>query len=208
MEVFEPDFRAYVKAGYPQRKLTMTASRPCAAPSGGGFAMHSHLTRIRLAAVAALAIPALAGAASPGTPPAASASVVTAYVLNSGAVTPINTVTKTALKQISTKGGPSFLMAMTPNGKKVYVADYDGGPGVLPISTATNSPGKQILVARNPSALGVTPHSKTLYIVDQDSNNVDAISTATNQDVGGFETGETPVAIAIAPNAASGYVAN
>ncbi len=50
---------------------------------------------------------------------------------------------------------------------------------MLPISTATNKLGTAIVVARNPSALGVTPDSKTLYIVDQDSNEVIAVSTAT-----------------------------
>ena len=153
--------------------------------------MHSQPRRIWLAAAIALALPVLAGAASPGSPPAAQggpARVVTAYVLNGGAVTPINTATNKALKPIQTGGGPSFLMVMTPNGKKVYVADFDDGPGVLPISTATNKPGTAIVVARNPSALAVTPDSKTLYIVDQDSNEVIAVSTATSKPAGFIPT--------------------
>ena len=122
--------------------------------------MHSQLTPIRLAAAAALALPVLAGAASPGNPPAAQAGtarVVTAYVLNGGAVTPINTVTNKALTQIPTGGG-SFFMVITPNGNKVYAngSNSSGEPVVIPIRTATNKPGTQIMVARNPSALGVT----------------------------------------------------
>ena len=121
--------------------------------------MHSHLTRIRLATVIALALPILAVAASPGSPAAAqagSARVVTAYVLNGGAVTPINTVTNKALKQIPTGGG-SGLMVMTPNGKTVYVAGSDNGPAVLPISTATNKPGKLIKIPGGAGAIVITP---------------------------------------------------
>src|SRR5215469_13409610 len=98
--------------------------------------MHSLVTPIKLAAAATLALPALAGAASPGSPPAAQARtvrVVTAYVLNGGAVTPINTATNTALKPIPTGGG-SYFMAITPNGNKVYLngSDSSGEPVVIP----------------------------------------------------------------------------
>jgi YVTN family beta-propeller protein len=174
--------------------------------------VHSQLTPIKLAAAAALALPVLAGAASPGNPPAAqarSARVVTAYVLNGGAVTPINTATNKALKQIPTGGG-SYFMAITPNGNKLYVtgSDSSGEGVVIPVSTATNKPGKMIAVARVPTVLAVTPDSKTLYIVDQESGDVIAVSTATNQAVGGVGTGDTPVDVAITPNGSSGYVAN
>jgi hypothetical protein len=96
---------------------------------GEGFAMQSQRPRIRLAASAALAIAALAGTASLANPPAAQARQalpVTAYVLNGGAVTPINTATNRAGTAIPT-GGSSFAMVMTPNGKKVYVNGFNGG---------------------------------------------------------------------------------
>ena len=120
--------------------------------------MHSPLTSIRLAAAAALAVPALAGAASPGSPPAASARVVTAYVLNGGAVTPINTVTNKALKQIPTGGG-SYFMVITPNGNKVYVngSNSSGEPVVIPIRTATNNALPPIKTGFFPDAIAITP---------------------------------------------------
>jgi YVTN family beta-propeller protein len=172
--------------------------------------MQSQRSRIRIAAVTALAIPVLAGTAGLANPPAAQARqvlTVTAYALNGGAVTPINTATNRAGTAIPT-GGSSFAMAITPNGKKVYVNGFNGGATVLPISTATNRAGKAIVVARVPDALAITPDSKTLYIVDQDSNDVIAVSTATGQAVGSVPAGGTPVAIAITPNGAKGYVAN
>jgi DNA-binding beta-propeller fold protein YncE len=130
--------------------------------------MHSQLTRIRLAAAVALALPALAGAASPGDPPAAQAQAahaVTAYVVTSGAVTPINTATNKAGAAIPTGG--SAHIVITPNGKTVYADGFSGGaPAVIPISTATNEAGAAIFGARVISALAVTPDSKTLYIAD------------------------------------------
>jgi YVTN family beta-propeller protein len=177
---------------------------------GEVFAMQSQRRRIQLAAVAALAIPVLAGTASLGNPPAAQARqvlAVTAYVLNGGAVTPINTATNKPGTAIPT-GGSSFAMVITPNGKKVYVNGFNGGGTVLPISTATNKAGTAIVVARVPDALAVTPDSKTLYIADQDSNDLIAVSTATGQAVGFVPTGDTPVAVTITPNGAKGYVAD
>lgn len=85
-----------------------------------------------------------------------------AYVANfgSGTVTPIRTATNTALSAIKIGNYPGSL-AITPNGKTVYVASY-GGPGayaqtVTPISTATNKPGKAITVGTGPTAIAISP---------------------------------------------------
>jgi hypothetical protein len=118
---------------------------------------------------------------------------------------PISTATNKPGKAIKVPGGA---VVITPNGKTIYVSGFNGDPVVTPISTATNKPGKPIMVARNPSAVTVTPDSKTLCIVDQDSNDVIAVSTTTSKPVGFVPTGGTPVGIAITPNGASGYVAN
>jgi hypothetical protein len=92
--------------------------------------MYSQPRRIWLAAAAALALPVLAGAASPGSPVAAqvrAARVVTAYVTISGAVTPINTATNKADKAIPTGG--TTTMVITPNGKTLYAEGVPpGGP--------------------------------------------------------------------------------
>jgi hyaluronoglucosaminidase len=96
----------------------------------------------------------------PGKPIIAGAQVAmviarngkTAYALGNGSpcrVTPINLTTGTPGIPIIIGGDPSAL-AITPDGKTVYIADQDGT--VTPIATATNKPGK-------PTRIGSGTHS-------------------------------------------------
>ncbi len=66
----------------------------------------------------------------------------------------------------------------TPDGKTAYVANGEGPIGtVVPISTATNTPGKPIRIGLG-LGIAITPDGKTLYAAAQ--NKVVPISTATN----------------------------
>ena len=84
----------------------------------------------------------------------------TAYVLNNeftnepGTVTPINTASNATRPPIHV--GTALTIAITPNGKTVYVAEFRQGT-VTPISTATDEPGKPIKVGKDPSAIALTP---------------------------------------------------
>lgn len=98
----------------------------------------------------------------------------TVYVLDSfGGVTPISTATNTPGKPIELRlpGGPYssqfFKMAITPDGKTLYVAAaYLTGPSVvIPIATATNTPGKPIRLETIARDIVVTPDGKTAYAV-------------------------------------------
>jgi len=67
----------------------------------------------------------------------------------------------------------------TPDGKTAYVANGEGPTGrVVPISTATNTPGKPILIGVG-TVIAITPDGKTVYAAAQ--NKVVPISTATNR---------------------------
>ena len=72
-------------------------------------------------------------------------------------VTPINTATNTPGKPI-TVGAQPWQIAITPNGKTVYVASATMHTGmVTPINTATNTAGKPIILKRaGPLAIGPT----------------------------------------------------
>ncbi|MBO0816317.1 MAG: YncE family protein, partial [Actinobacteria bacterium] len=69
-------------------------------------------------------------------------------------VIPIRTATNTALPPI--KNGGSGAMAITPDGKTVYVANFDSGT-VIPIRTATNTALPPIKAGRNPTVIAITP---------------------------------------------------
>ncbi len=116
------------------------------------------------AAVAVVAVPVGTGALRPAPAPAAQrpAASPTVYAVFSGtasceqvgctaAVIPISTATNRAGTPIrvgrsTLYGGPQFL-AITPNGKTVYVANTRLN-AVIPISTATNTPGTPIHLSR------------------------------------------------------------
>jgi YVTN family beta-propeller protein len=181
--------------------------------------MRPHILRV-------LAFPAVAvtllGLALPGAgtaaaapvpgPVSASAHPVTAYVVNyfTGTVTPVNTVTDTALKTIPVGNSP-FIIAITPDGKIAYVNGMSAAGGiwgVTPISTAANKAGKVIKVPGEPYAFAITPDSRTLYVADIDANTVIPVSTATNKPGEPIAVGTQPVHIAITPNGKTAYVAN
>jgi DNA-binding beta-propeller fold protein YncE len=69
-------------------------------------------------------------------------------------------------------------MAITPDGKTLYVANPEDPPGmVIPISTASNTAGKPIRIG-NSLNIAITSDGKTLYAAAV--NKVVPISTATN----------------------------
>ena len=97
----------------------------------------------------------------------------------SGHVTAISTVTGKVTAVIKV-GTLTDMMAVTPNGKTIYVV-YDQIPGtVVPISTATNTAGRPIKVGYQPLAIAITPNGKIAYVFDEKSR-LTPIETATNK---------------------------
>jgi len=99
----------------------------------------------------------------------------TAYVSTTAGVVPIRTATNTALKLIKVgngqpaQPGPSPI-AITPDGKTAYIVNLIAGT-VTPISTATNTPGRPIVVKSSPGVMldgiGIAPDGKTAYILNE-----------------------------------------
>ncbi len=190
----------------------------------GRIVMYTRITRALCAAAAAGALTAL-GATAAGSAGAAStaprerpARPVTAYVVNHGGppgladpgtVTPINTVTGKTGKAIKVGRGPGYI-AITPDGKTAYVANFGGGSvagdTVTPISTATGRTGKAIKVGDFPDAIAITPDGRTAYVIA--GGRVVPIRTATNRAGKAIKVGSRPQAIAITPNGKTAYVAN
>jgi YVTN family beta-propeller protein len=102
---------------------------------------------------------------------------------NAGTVSVINTATN-AVGSIPVGSGPTGV-AVTPDGSKVYVANYGGGSGsiVSVINTATNTVGS-ITVGSGPFGVAVTPDGSKVYVANIGSNTVSVINTATDAVVG------------------------
>jgi YVTN family beta-propeller protein len=155
------------------------------------------------------------GAQAASAVPALSASGWTAYVTNNNldagtTVTPISTATNTAGTAITVGTGP-FGVAITPDGKTAYVANFGGsGTAVTPIDTATNTAGSPIAVgaSSDPHWVAVTPDGKTAYVVTQGTGSLTPINTATNTTGTPIPVGTNPQQVAVTPDGKTAYVTN
>jgi DNA-binding beta-propeller fold protein YncE len=110
----------------------------------------------------------------------------------SGSILPISTATNTAGKPIRVASGTRPYVdgiVFSPDGKTAYAAagSLAFGPGwtthlrpaaIIPINTATNTPGTPIRLSHGESDIAITPDGKTLYV--EGSDTIIPISTATN----------------------------
>jgi len=110
----------------------------------------------------------------------------------SGSILPISTATNTPGKPIRVTSArrPYVLgIVFSPDGKTAYAAagslvPIPGSPtqinpaAVIPVNTATNTPGKPIRLSHGESDITITPDGKTLYVAGWDT--ITPISTATN----------------------------
>ena len=110
----------------------------------------------------------------------ATGGAATIYLVSKGQVTPVWTATRTAGTPIgdNVDGQDQTVLAATPDGKTLYVADTEMG-WVTPISTATNVAGPRITTGAWPYAIAVTPDGSTAYVVSSEAGTVTPISTAT-----------------------------
>ena len=114
-------------------------------------------------------------------------------------------------------GGDPNILAVTPNGAKVYVASFGGG-SVEDITTSNDAvaktfalPAGGVLGPAAPNALALTPNGCQLYVNDYDNNKVDLIDVSTDTLAASTtavgQTGD-PTGMAVTPSGAAVYVAN
>ena len=70
---------------------------------------------------------------------------------------------------------------------------------MIPIRTATNTPGTPITVGQQPEPIAITPDGKTAYVGNTGSDTVTPIRTATDTAGTPITVGYYPYAIAITP---------
>jgi YVTN family beta-propeller protein len=118
--------------------------------------------------------------------------------------TAINKVTATV--PVGYKYSP-FGVAVTPDDKKVYVADRDINC-VSVIDTVTNSVTATINVGSEPWGVAVTPDGKKVYVTNRNSNTISIIDVAANTVTATLPIGLGPRGVAVNPNGTKVYVTN
>lgn len=157
-----------------------------------------------------------------GATAASTGAGVMIYVANVGSstVTPVVAGTDTALRSISMSGLVPVSLALTPDGRRLYVvgvgSDEDGSPGsVLAIDTATDTLSNPITVGAAPQQIVVTPNGKTAYVlggIDAATTpstravTVTPIDTATELARAPIPVGTLPKAMVLSPNGGELYV--
>jgi YVTN family beta-propeller protein len=109
-------------------------------------------------------------------------------------------------------GGDPNILAVTPDGSKLYVATYTART-VEDVATSTDAVTSTITLAGvnpDPNALALTPNGCQLYVHDHTNNQVDVIAVLTDTVAAHPAVGTTgdPTGMSVTPDSAHVYVAN
>jgi YVTN family beta-propeller protein len=130
----------------------------------------------------------------------------------SNTVTATITVGSMADANVAAGGDPNIL-AITPDGSKLYVASFTGH-GVADIATATDKVTSTIVLFESgtatPNALALTPNGCQLYVHDRAHNLVDAVTVSSDTVSAHPAVGTTgdPTGMSATPDSSKVYVAN
>ncbi|MBI3799016.1 MAG: YncE family protein [Deltaproteobacteria bacterium] len=116
-------------------------------------------------------------------------------------VSVVDTATNTVVATVPVGGGPKGV-AVTPDGKRVYVANQGSGT-VSVIDTTTNSKIATVFVGGAPNGIAVHPSGKRVYVTN---NALTVIETITNTVVTAIYVGSTPRGVAVHPDGTKVYV--
>ncbi len=111
-----------------------------------------------------------------------------------GTVTIINTITNTATGTVSV-GANCRCLCVSPNGSRIYVANWNSAGTVSVIDTLTNSVIATIPVGVYPWGISVTPDGSKVYVTNVQGNSVSVINTASNTVSTTIPVGTYPYAI-------------
>jgi len=169
-----------------------------------------------VALIGAAAVAATRAAGRPAAGPAKYTGPSTTYVLSGeGNLYAIPDATKVRSKRILLPGGRQY-MAITPNGKTLYAVSsstpFKGPSYVIPIATATNTPGQPSNLGEGGGAPAITPDGRILYLADYGAISgpygVIPFRTATNRAGKMIKVDGFVYAIAVTPDGNTAYVAS
>lgn len=91
--------------------------------------------------------------------------------------------------------------------RMLYVT-HIAGNALVPIDTATNTPGTPIPTGSQPMGVALTPDGGTAYVANRGSNNVTVIDTEAGTVVKTIPVGQEPSGVAVSPDGKTVYVGN
>lgn len=121
----------------------------------------------------------------------------------------VDTLTNAVVARVTIAGGAQGV-AVTPDGKQVYVTNLTAD-SVSVINTAINSASGNIQVDRAPGAVAISPDGKRAYVSNFNSNTVSVIDTREQKVITPISLGTNPTGaagLAVSPDGKSVYVAN
>ncbi|MBU0664416.1 MAG: CxxxxCH/CxxCH domain-containing protein [Proteobacteria bacterium] len=116
------------------------------------------------------------------------------------------TSNRTLLATVNVGNNPKGVAA-TPNGKYIYVANYDDNT-VSVVARATQTVVATVPSGNGPTGVDVTPNGAYVYVTNFTDNTVSVISTTDNSVIKTITVGANPNGIAVSPNGAYAYVTN
>ncbi len=102
----------------------------------------------------------------------------------------------------------SYGISVSPDGSKIYVANYTASGTLSVINTATNTVSATITVGSEPYGVSVSPDGSKVYVTNQFANSVSVINTATNIVTATIAVGSFPNGISVSPDGSKVYVGN
>ena len=130
----------------------------------------------------------------------------TGFSLNGGSVAVINTTTNSITATMNGFFFPSGI-AITPDRKKVYVANYANG-NVSVIDTATNNITANVTVGGIPWGVAIAPDGSNVYVANRGWDIVSVINTTNNSIIATVNGLNSPYGIAVSPDGSTLYVTN
>jgi PGF-pre-PGF domain-containing protein len=137
----------------------------------------------------------------------ASPAAIYAYISNQdGTISVLDTTNSTITATVNVGGYPSGV-AVSPDGKKVFVANYLSNT-VSVITTTTNTVTANVDVGGSSSEVVVTPDGKKVYVTSRGNNTVSVIDTANDTAIATVPVGNGPTRVAVSPDGTKVYVIN
>ena len=135
----------------------------------------------------------------------------TLYISNeiiTGTLTPIHLADLTPGPTITGIGANPLGLAITPNGKEIYLAAWSSGK-VYVFDVATGKILAPISVGSGPTDVVFTPNGRTAYVANEDDSSVSVIDVANGVVEGTpIPVGNLPVGINITPDGKTVYTIN
>jgi len=105
------------------------------------------------------------------------------------------------------KEGEPYTIAITPNGRTLYSANYEFGT-VSAIDTASNTVVATIPVGEQPFGIAAAPNGR-VYVTNSGDDTVTVIDAATNQVVGApIAVGDAPFGVSVSPDGTRALVSD